>query len=227
MRGGSKGLPSKNLRVLHGKPLLAYTIEHALESELFEHVVVSTDSKKIAETSKSFGAETWFLRPTEHSTDEAPKIPAIRHAFLESEKYYRQNFDVVVDLDVTSPLRFVNDIKRAYQQFIDEDNDILFSACHARKNPYFSLLEIKNGRVEISKQSDKLLVRRQDVPEVFEANASIYIWKREALLCNNTLFTDKTSLYIMPEERSVDINSELEWEFVELIMDKRLRKMDD
>ena len=102
MRGGSKGLPSKNLRGLHGKPLLAYTIEHALESKLFEHVVVSTDSKKIAETSKSYGAETWFFRPAEHSTDEAPKIPAIRHAFLESEKYYRQNFDVLVDLDVTS-----------------------------------------------------------------------------------------------------------------------------
>ena len=105
MRGGSKGLSNKNLKELHGKPLMAYTIEQALQSKLFEHVVVSTDSKDIAEVAKLYGAESWFLRPSELATDEAPKLPAIRHAFMESEKHYGHQFDTLVDLDVTSPLR--------------------------------------------------------------------------------------------------------------------------
>ena len=88
MRDGSKGVPRKNLRELHGKPLVAYTIEHARESALFEHIVVSTDSHEIAEVAKSFGAESWFLRPAELATDEAPKLLAIRHALQESEKHY-------------------------------------------------------------------------------------------------------------------------------------------
>lgn len=220
MRGGSKGVPNKNLRELHGKPLMAYTIEQALKSELFEHVVVSTDSEIIAEIAKTFGAETWFLRPAELATDEAPKLPVIRHAFLESEKHFGHQFDVLVDLDVTSPLRKVEDITGAYQQFIDEDADILITASPARKNPYFNMIEIINGRIQKVKKLDKAPVRRQDAPEVYDMNASLYIWKREALLENDTLFIDKTSLYVMLEERSVDIDTELDWDFVEYLIGK-------
>ncbi|MBT6051301.1 MAG: acylneuraminate cytidylyltransferase family protein, partial [Candidatus Scalindua sp.] len=104
MRGGSKGVPNKNLRELHGKPLMAYTIAQAKESGLFRHIVVSTDSEEIAESARNLGAEAWFLRPPDLATDEAPKLPVIRHAFLESESHYGQQFDVLVDLDVTSPL---------------------------------------------------------------------------------------------------------------------------
>ena len=123
MRGGSKGVPNKNLRVLHGKPLMAYTIGQALESGLFEHVVVSTDSDEIAETAKSFGAEAWFLRPAKLATDKSPKLPVIRHAFQEAEKHYNNHFDILVDMDVTSPLRKVVDISNAYHQFIKDDSD--------------------------------------------------------------------------------------------------------
>ena len=221
MRGGSKGVPNKNLRELNGKPLMAYTIEQALQSGLFEHVVVSTDSERIADTAKIFGAEAWFLRPAELATDEAPKIPSIRHAFLESEKYYGYPFDVLVDLDVTSPLRKVGDIKKAYKQFIDEDADILITASLARKNPYFNMIEQINEHIQLVKQLNKTIVRRQDAPQVYDMNASIYIWKRKALLDNETVFTDKTSLYIMPEERSIDIDTELDWNFVEFIVNKR------
>lgn len=220
MRGGSKGVPGKSLRVLCGKPLMAHTIEQAKESGLFEHIVVSTDSVEIAEMSKSFGAEAWFLRPAELATDEAPKLPAIRHAFLESEKHYRQKFNVLVDLDITSPLRLVRDITQAYDQFIHEDADILITASPARKNPYFNMVEKVDGRIRRVKQLDKPLVRRQDAPVVYDMNASIYIWKRDALLNCDTLFTKKTSLYVMPEERSLDIDTELEWKLVEFIMSK-------
>jgi len=222
MRGGSKGLSKKNMRNLCGKPLMGYTIKQALESKLFEHVVVSTDSDEIAETAKSYGVETWFMRPAELATDEAPKLPVIRHAFLEAEKHYGHNFDVLVDLDVTSPLRNVEDITGAYRQFADEDADILITASPARKNPYFNMVEQVNGRIRKVKEREKPPVRRQDAPPVYDMNASIYIWKRQALLDNDTLFTDKTSLFIMPEERSVDIDTALDWDFVEFMISKRM-----
>ncbi len=227
MRGGSKGVPNKNLRELHGKPLMAYTIEQAKESGLFRHIVVSTDSEEIAETAQNLGAEAWFLRPPELATDEAPKLPAIHHAFLESESHYGQQFDVLVDLDVTSPLRLVDDIKDAYDQFQDEDADILVTASPARRNPYFNMLEKVNGRIRIVKQMDKLPVRRQDAPQVYDMNASIYIWKRDALLKRDTLFTENTSLFVMPEERSVDIDTEIDWDFVEFILSKRMGRRHD
>lgn len=220
MRGGSKGVSGKNLRNLHGKPLMAYTIEQAQESGLFDHIVVSTDSEKIAETARSYGAKAWFLRPAELATDEAAKLPAIRHAFMEAEKHYGHQFYVLVDLDATSPLRKVEDIKAAYHQFLDEDADILITASPCRKNPYFNMVEIENGRVQLVKHLINPLVRRQDAPQVYDMNASIYIWKRDVLLNCNTLFTDKTSLYVMPEERSVDIDTELDWKFVEFMTGK-------
>ena len=206
--------------MLHGKPLMAYTIGQALESGLFEHVVVSTDSDEIAETAKSFGAEAWFLRPAKLATDKSPKLPVIRHAFQEAEKHYNNHFDILVDMDVTSPLRKVVDISNAYHQFIKDDSDILITASPARKNPYFNMVELINGKVKIVKQLERVFIRRQDSPSVFDMNASIYIWRREALLGNDTLFTDKTSLYVMPEERSVDIDTELDWDFVDYMIKK-------
>lgn len=220
MRGGSKGIPNKNLRVLHGKPLMAYTIEQARQSELFEYVVVSTDSEKIADIAKNFGADVWFLRLADLATDEAPKLSVIRHAFQESEKHFNLTFDILVDLDVTSPLRKVEDITGSYQQFVDEDADILLTACPSRKNPYFNMVEFVNGKIQLIRQLDTFPQFRQNAPQVFDMNASIYIWKREALLNYNTLFVEKTSLYIMPEERSVDIDTQLDWDFVEYMIEK-------
>ena len=213
-------MPDKNLRPLLGKPLMAYTIEQALQSGLFKHVVVSTDSQKIAEAARSFGAEVWFIRPPEMATDSASKLPAIRHALLESEHYFGHKFDVLVDLDVTSPLRLIEDITGAYERFVREDADILITASPSRKNPYFNMVENVNGLIQIVKQFNKQIERRQDAPQVFDMNASIYIWKRKALLEYDTLFTDKTALFVMPEERSVDIDTELDWNIVEYIIGK-------
>ena len=219
-------MPDKNLRRLLGKPLMAYTIEQAFQSGLFEHVVVSTDSQKIAEAARSFGAEVWFIRPPEMATDSASKLPAIRHALLESEHYFGHKFDVLVDLDVTSPLRLVEDITGAYEQFVREDADILITASPSRKNPYFNMVENVNGLIQIVKQFNKQIERRQDAPQVFDMNASIYIWKRKALLEYDTLFTDKTALFVMPEERSVDIDTELDWNIVEYIIGKSADRND-
>ena len=220
MRGGSKSVPSKNLRMMHGKPLMAYTIEQALESGLFEHVVVSTDSDKIIETARSLGAKAWFKRPEELATDKSPKLPVIQHAFQEAQKHYGHYFDVLVDLDATSPLRKLEDIAGAYGQFVGNDADILITGCPSRKNPYFNMVEKVNGRIQKVKRLNTPPIRRQDAPQVYDMNASIYIWKREALLRYESLFTKKTSLYIMPEDRSIDIDTEMDWDFVKYLIKK-------
>ena len=139
-RGGSKGVKGKNIRELEGKPLIAHTIEQAKSSTLFEHVVVSTDSDAIAEAAQKYGAEVFFKRPENLANDTAPKVPVIRHAFLESEKYFKTKFDVLVDLDATSPLRTSDDIIQAYNQFIKVQNDNLITAMPSRRSPILTLL---------------------------------------------------------------------------------------
>ena len=113
-RQGSKGVPNKNVKEILGKPLIAFSIQQALESNLFDKIVVSTDSAEIREIANKYGAESWFSRPAELSRDDSPKIPVIQHALEESEKKFSCKFDHIIDLDATSPLRNVEDIREAY-----------------------------------------------------------------------------------------------------------------
>jgi len=218
-RGGSKGVKNKNIKLLHGKPLIAYTIEQALNSKLFEYIVVSTDSDKIAEVSKEYGAEIFFRRSSEMSSDKAGKLEVIRDAFLRSEEHYNTTFDYLIDLDATAPLRNTDDIINSFRQFLENNNDNLITAMSSRRSPYFNLIEVdENGNVNLSKPLNERIIRRQDTPKTYDMNASIYIWKRDVILKDNNLFLDKTGLYVMPEERSIDIDAELDYKFVEFIM---------
>jgi CMP-N,N'-diacetyllegionaminic acid synthase len=220
-RGGSKSIKNKNIRDLLGKPLISYTIEQAIASKLFEHIVISTDSDVIAEISQKYGAEVFFKRDIQIASDTAGKLDVIRDAFERSEKYYEKKFDYLIDLDVTAPLRSINDIKNSFAQFIKNDNDNLITAMPSRRSPYFNLVEVGgDGRVSLSKKLEKPTQRRQDAPKSYDMNASIYIWKRDTILNEKTLFLEKTGLYIMPEERSVDIDTELDWKFVECMIEK-------
>ena len=128
-RGGSKGVKNKNIKKLNGIPLIAHTIFQAKKSRIFTKIVVSTDSKKIQNISKKFGVENWFTRPRHLSSDKSEKQLAIRHLLVSAEKYYKIKFDVIIDLDVTSPLRNINDIKLAIKKFNVTKSDILFSVC--------------------------------------------------------------------------------------------------
>jgi len=218
-RGGSKGVKNKNIRELNGKPLIAYTVEQAKMSKLFEHIVVSTDSDDIANIAKSYGAEVFFKRGKKLASDTAGKLDVIKDAFVRSEKYYNKKFEYLVDLDVTSPLRSVEDIINAFKQFKSNNNSNLITAMPSRRSPYFNIVEVdKEGKVHLSKKLDTAILRRQDSPKTYDMNASIYIWKREAILNENTIFLENTGLYIMPEERSIDIDSELDFKFVEFLL---------
>ena len=142
---------NKNIKKLLDKPLIAHTIEQALQSKLFEHIVVSTDSDEIAKISKEYGAEVFFKREEELSSDISGKLDVIKDAFIRSEEYYNKKFDVLVDLDATAPLREVYDIINAVKQFKEENNSNLITAVPSRKSPYFNLIEVtKDDRVVLS-----------------------------------------------------------------------------
>jgi len=221
-RGGSKGVKNKNIKELNGKPLIAYTIEQAKASGLFEHIVISTDSDDIANVAKQYGAEVFFKRSSEMASDTAGKLDVIKDSFKRSEEYYNRTFDYLIDLDATAPLRSVEDIVNSFKQFKENNNDNLITAMPSRRSPYFNLVEQdKDGKVHLSKKLDDTVVRRQDAPKSYDMNASIYIWKREIILNRNSLFLEKTGLYVMPEERSIDIDNELDFKFVEFLMKEK------
>lgn len=205
-----------------GKPLLAYSIEQALESGLFHSVVVSTECSELSSLARKYGAESFFRRSSNLCSDEAAKIPVIRDALLKSEEYFGQKFDVLVDLDATAPIREVSHILEAVSRFEDGGNSNLITACPSRKHPSFNMVEIKeDGKVERVRIPESARVRRQDCSSCYDMNASIYVWKREVLLDSDSLFHEKTGLYVMPEETAFDIDSELDWYLVECLMKRK------
>lgn len=224
-RGGSQGVKNKNITSLLGKPLIAHSILQAKKSNLFDSVVVSSDSPIIREIALEWGADFVIDRPIALASDTSAKLPAIQHAVLAAEKIHNQGnlFDIIVDLDATSPLRFVSDIQNAMMQFQQSHNTKnLITAMPSRRSPYFNMVEQdKNGKIYLSKKLDVGIVRRQDSPACFDMNASIYIWRRDALFSNEGLFTDETVLYVMPEERSIDIDSELDLKIVTVLAEER------
>lgn len=221
-RGGSKGVKGKNFKLINGKPLIAYTIETALQSGLFEHVVVSSNSKDIQSIAVEYGAEVFFTRPAELASDNAAKIPVIRHAFIESEKHYSEKYDILVDLDATSPLRTVDDIKACIDLLIKTKCENVITAMPSRRSPYFNLIERNAaGRWDVSKKIKNAVVRRQDAPACYDMNASIYVWTHSSILHNDSVFNTTTELYVMPEERSIDIDSELDFQFVEFLLNRK------
>jgi len=218
-RGGSKGVPGKNIRPLGGKPLLLHSIEQAKASGLFDVIAVSSDDEVILALAKEGGVDECVMRLPEHATDTAAKLPAIRHCVEEVEKRRNCSFDLVVDLQPTSPLREAQDISAAVLlvEVLGAENVITGSI--AKSSPYFSLVEERtNGTVGLSKPTDPPIVRRQDAPKCFDMNGSIYVWQRAALMEKDGLFLPTTRLYEMPEERSVDIDTELDFEFAEFLL---------
>jgi len=227
-RGGSKGVKNKNIRELCGKPLIAYTIEQALKWGKASKVLVSTDSVEIAETAKKFGAVAPFLRPPDLSTDTAPKVPVIRHAWREAEKIYGETYDFVVDMDATAPLRTLADLEASLKTAVEKRSNMLFSVVPAHKNPYFNMVELDSaGYAHLSKKLKETVTRRQDAPKVYDLNASIYVYSREFLMGDSiTVFTDKSVVHIMNELSGVDIDREVDFKFVEFLLKERLWKFD-
>ena len=219
-RAGSKGVTNKNLRPINSKPLIVYSIEQALATKLFDQIVVSSDSAEIRNVDLANGATDAVERPFELASDTAPKLPAIRHCVESAEKKFGQ-FEVIIDLDATAPLRNPEDILGALELLKTTNSDNVITGTPAHRSPYFNLVETnEQGIVHLSKQPRAAVDRRQDSPECFDMNASIYVWRRHALFENETLFTKSTRLFVMPRERSIDIDSQADFDMVEWLMTK-------
>jgi CMP-N-acetylneuraminic acid synthetase len=216
-RGGSRGVPGKNIRPLAGHPLLAYTIATARACPFVDRVVVSTDSDAIATVARAYGADVPFLRPAELATAEAGKIPVLQHAVRTLEAA-GPRVDLIVDLDPTSPLRALDEVEACWRLAQSPETDIVFTVAPARKNPYFNMVELVDGYARLSKPPAGAVVRRQDAPAVYEMNASIYVWRRDYLLDDGRVIGGRSRIVEMPAERSRDVDSETDFEFLEFLV---------
>lgn len=224
-RGGSKGVPGKNIRPLCGKPLIAHTIEQACSWGKAGRVVVSTDSDEIAEVACAYGAEVPFIRPQELARDDSPKLPVVRHALMSCEDLYGETYDVIVDLDATSPMRTVDDLDACYRAFVEHEPRTLFSVVRAHKNPYFNMVEASGeGFVSLCKELPKDVSRRQDAPVVYDMNASIYMYDRGYLLDERNVgpISDRSIVHVMDERASYDVDREIDFQFLEFLMTKEV-----
>ncbi len=222
-RGGSKGLPRKNVLPFAGKPLIAHSIEQALACPGIEGVYVSTDDEEIAEVAARFGAIVPYRRPAELATDGAGKLPVIEHLVRHLEAGGLQ-VARIVDLQPTSPLRLAQDIADAIA--LSEDaahpSDLVVSVTEPSHNPYYALAEVQpNGTLQVSKAAGAL--RRQDVPQAWGLNGAIYVWQRAALprAIEHGFWSIAIRPSVMPRERSLDIDERLDFEMAEWLYLRR------
>ncbi|MFH1618098.1 MAG: acylneuraminate cytidylyltransferase family protein [Candidatus Margulisiibacteriota bacterium] len=203
-RGASKGVPKKNLRRLQDKPLLAWTILVAKKSKYINRLILSSDDDEIIRIAKSYNCEVPFVRPLELAKDDTPGIDPIIHALETLEEKY----DFVVLLQVTSPLRIAEDIDQCLEALLLNDAPASVSVTISKENPYWMFVLDRNKRMIPVIQDGKQYFRRQDIPDVYLLNGAVYCSKVEWLLKTRSFICDQTVAYVMPPERSIDIDSE-------------------
>lgn len=213
-RGGSKGVPGKNIRPLFGRPLIEYSIEQALSVPEVNGVYVSTDSPEIARIAEGAGAIVPGLRPAHLAQDDTPKIPVIDHLVSLVEGQIGE-VSTVVDLQPTSPLRTPDDISAALA-LLQPGVDVVITGSLSDANPYYTMVETNDrGGVSLVKSLGHGVGSRQAAPPVFTMNGSIYCWRRSSI--PGGLWAGHAVLYEMPRERSVDVDEELDWLYLELV----------
>lgn len=217
-RAGSKGLPGKNTKILGGKPLLEYSIDFAMTNmQEGDELCITTNDQNVIQIAELRGIHIPFVRPEELANDTAGSYEVIMHAinYYESQNKY---FEKVLLLQPTSPYREQEDIVNLFRTF-EKGTEMVVSVCLAKENPYFTLFEEKNGLLEKCIKSN--YARRQDCPEVYAINGSLYLMDVQALKMKTLSEFSKIRKIIMPAERSVDIDSELDWKIAEFILEKK------
>jgi CMP-N,N'-diacetyllegionaminic acid synthase len=205
-RGGSKQIPGKNIVSVGGKPLIAWSIEAARASSRVDRVIVTTDYRDIAEVSRDYGAEVPFIRPEMLARDDTPGIEPILHTLSwcgENEAYYP---DYVIVLQPTSPLRTAGDIDAAIDLLEDKGAESVVSVTPTRDHPWWAKKIDGNGQLSDFIAQTEVIAYRQRLPEVYRLNGAIYLAQRNILLETKSWYSEKTYAYIMPEERSLDID---------------------
>lgn len=215
-RGGSKGLPGKNVRPLAGRPLIAYTLAAARAARTLDRIVVSTDVEEIARVGREWGGEVPFMRPAALAEDATPTWPVLRHAVEEMDRRgYR--CDVVVTLQPTSPLRLAEDIDAAVRMFVDDDCDSVVSVVESKAHPS-RMRTIRDGWVHTFVSDQFELKQRQQFERLYLENGAIYATRLDVLLNKGCILGPATRAVIMPQERSVDIDDELDLRLAEMLI---------
>lgn len=218
-RGGSKGLPGKNVRSLGGKPLIAWAIEHALAVKRITRVIVSTDSIEIAEVARAHGAEVPFIRPSELAGDDSPEWLAWRHGLnylLDSDGVLP---DAMVSVPTTAPLRLPEDIENCLDEYEKGDVDIVITVTDAHRSPYFNMVKIHpDGTVGLVIPPDSAVARRQDAPQVFDMTTVAYVARPEFVLARSAAFHGRVRQVHVPVERALDIDTLLDFRIAECLL---------
>lgn len=222
-RGGSKGIPGKNIKKIAGKPLLAYTadIARSFAKKVNADLVLSTDSEEIIRIGKECGIPVTYLRPAELANDICSKCDAIKDVMLWMENSLGKKYDFVVDLDITSPIRSMNDIEKCLEM-AEKEKDLLtlFSVSPCGRNPYFNMVEQKSdGFYGVVKDAGDI-TSRQTSPKVYDINGSIYVYRREALDREKPrAITDRTKVFVM-DHICFDLDEPEDYDYMEYLMSK-------
>jgi N-acylneuraminate cytidylyltransferase len=218
-RGGSKGLPGKNIRPLAGKPLIAWSIEHALAVSRIDRVIVSTDSMEIAAVAKQYGAEAPFVRPSELAADSSPEWLAWRHAL----NYVRETTGtfpkVMISVPTTAPLRLPIDIENCLDEYEKGDADIVITVTDAHRSPYFNMVKAKiDGSVGLVNPPQLNIERRQDAPLVYDMATVCYVARPDFVMTHNAIFDGRVKAVHVPTERAIDIDTLIDFKIAECLL---------
>lgn len=223
-RGGSKGIPHKNLLKLGGKPLLAWSIGHAKAVSRIRRVIVSTDSAEIANVAKKFGAEAPFLRPKELACDKAPEWLAWQHALKWLQEDEKKLPDAMVSVPTTSPFRSASDIENCMDEFKCNNRDAVITITPSKRNPYFNMVKRNpDSSFSLVCESNKKISRRQDCPDIFDITTSVYVLNPTFVLQNKTLFEGNVGAIIVPSKRALDIDTAEDFFFAEQYLKGKLQ----
>lgn len=221
-RGGSKGLPDKNIKSFAGKPLIAWAIEHAKAVSRVRRIIVSTDSEIIAEIAKNYGAEVPFIRPKELAQDDSPEWLAWRHALNFLKKEEGKLPDAMLSVPTTAPLRSPYDLEKCLDEFSKGDADMVVTVCDAHRNPWFNMVkENHDGSVGLVIQANSGISRRQDAPAVFDMTTVGYVARPQFVLDQFGHFSGRVKAVKVPLDRSIDIDTVLDFELAEFYFHRK------
>ena len=227
-RGGSKGVPHKNIKEINNHPLIAWSINLGKKNKRLKKLIVSTEDENIKKISKKYGAEILFNRPEELSQDNTPEWLVWKHAinFLESNNY--DHLDALVILPATSPLRYQKDVDNALDLFEEGGCDAVISVKRASRNPYFNMTKINSKNFsEIVLKPDSNIFNRQNAPQIYDMATVVYVVSINHLKKNNHLFEGLVKQIMIPEERAIDIDNNFDFEIAEILLKKNNYKIED
>ena len=221
-RGGSKGLPGKNTRLLGGKPLIGLAIECAFEVDRISRIIVSTDSEEIATISREYGAEVPFIRPAELAMDDSPEFLAWKHGIA----YLRESTgtipQAIVSVPATSPLRLAIDLEKCLDEYEKGIADVVITVTDAHRSPYFNMVKSNpDGTYGLVNSSVSEVARRQDAPVVYDMATVCYVANSEFVMNHNSIFEGRVGAVHVPVERAIDIDTHFDFRLAELLLISR------